>query len=219
MKIVSISDVHMATRNLARMSEVWRDTDLAIVAGDLTNFGGIEDARKVLDEVRACCKNVLAVPGNLDKRETFPYFEREGIALHGKGMVIDGVGFFGCGGSNITPFKTPSEFTEDEIYAALAQGYEAVREVRPLIMVCHTPPLDTKCDRIVSGKAVGSPAARRFIEEHQPDGVHLGPYPRIGRGRFDRRDEGAQCGTIQGRRLHRRRHATTRSVDARLEFL
>src|SRR6202035_5532606 len=168
MKIVSISDVHMATRNLARMSEVWSDTDLAIIAGDLTNFGGVEDARKVLDDVRACCRNVLAVPGNLDQRETFPFIAREGIAIHGKGMVIDGVGFFGCGGSNITPFKTPSELTEDEIYAALAQGYEAVRDVRRLIRGCHTPPLDTKCDRIVSGKAVGSPAARRFIEEHQP---------------------------------------------------
>lgn len=169
MKIVSISDVHMATRNLARMTEVWRDTDLVIIAGDLTNFGGIEDAGKVLDDVRASCKNVLAVPGNLDKPETFPYFEREGVALHGKGMVIDGVAIFGCGGSNLTPFKTPSEFTEDEIYAALMRGYEAVREVRPLIMVCHTPPLETKCDRIVSGKAVGSSAARRFIEEYQPE--------------------------------------------------
>jgi len=169
MKIVSISDVHMATRNLARMTEVWRDTDLAIIAGDLTNFGGIDDSRKVLDEVRACCKQVLAVPGNLDQPETFPYFEREGIALHGKGMMIGGVGLFGCGGSSLTPFKTPSEFTEEEIYAALAHGYAAVREVRPLIMVCHTPPLGTKCDRLLNGKAVGSAAARRFIEEHQPD--------------------------------------------------
>jgi Icc-related predicted phosphoesterase len=169
MKIVSISDVHMATRNLARMTEVWRDTDLAIVAGDLTNFGGVEDAGKVLADVRAHCKNVLAVPGNLDQPETFAYFEREGIALHGKGMVVDGVGIFGCGGSNITPFKTPSEFSEDEIYAALKRGYEEVREVRPLVMVCHTPPLETKCDRIVSGRAVGSMAARQFIEEHQPE--------------------------------------------------
>ena len=72
MKIVSISDVHMATRNLARMTEVWRDTDLAIVAGDLTNFGGIEDARKVLDDVRACCKNVLAVPVTSISRRRFP---------------------------------------------------------------------------------------------------------------------------------------------------
>ena len=52
MKIVSFGDVHMATRNLERMSEVLRDTDLVIVSGDLTNFGGVEDARKVIDDVR-----------------------------------------------------------------------------------------------------------------------------------------------------------------------
>ena len=52
MKIVSFGDVHMATRNLARMGEVMRDTDLVIVSGDLTNFGGAADARKVIDDVR-----------------------------------------------------------------------------------------------------------------------------------------------------------------------
>ena len=169
MKIVSISDVHMATRNLARMREVMRDTDLVIVAGDLTNFGGIDDARKVLDDVRTHCKNVLAVPGNLDQPETFAFFEREGIALHGRGIVIEGIGIFGCGGSNFSPFKTPSEFSEDEIYAVLKRGYEDVRTVRPLLMVCHPPPFETKCDRITGGKAVGSTAARRFIEEFAPD--------------------------------------------------
>lgn len=218
MKIVSIGDVHMATRNLARMGEIWRDTDLAIIAGDLTNFGGVEDARKVLDEVRGCCKNVLAVPGNLDQPETFPYLEREGIALHGNGIVIDGVGIFGCGGSNITPFKTPSEFTEEEIYAALAEGYAAVHDVRPLIMVCHTPPLETKCDRIVSGKAVGSSAARRFIEEHQPEvcisgHIHesaavdsIGKTIVLNAGPF----KGGGYITVS---------VNHRSIDARLEFL
>src|SRR5262249_35409741 len=52
MKIVSFGDVHMATRNLERMGEVMRDTDLVIISGDLTNFGGEADARKVIDEVR-----------------------------------------------------------------------------------------------------------------------------------------------------------------------
>lgn len=218
MKIVSISDVHMATRNLARMREVWRDTDLAIVAGDLTNFGGIEDAREVLDDVRAYCKNVLAVPGNLDKPETFPYFEREGITLHGKGMVIDEVGIFGCGGSNITPFKTPSEFTEEEIYAVLQRGYEAVREVRPLIMVCHTPPLNTKCDRIVSGKAVGSPAARRFIEEHQPDVCISGHIHESAGTDAIGRTVVLNAGPFKGGG-YIIVDADARRVDARLEFL
>jgi Icc-related predicted phosphoesterase len=169
MKIVSFGDVHMATRNLERMGEVMRDCDLVIVSGDLTNFGGPDDAGRVLEDVRRACPRVLALTGNLDRREVMPFLEAEGVSLHGRGMVVDGVGIFGCGGSNITPFKTPTEFTEDEIYAVLREGYEQVREVRPLVMVCHTPPFETRCDRIMSGKAVGSTAARRFIEETQPD--------------------------------------------------
>jgi Icc-related predicted phosphoesterase len=169
MKIVSFGDVHMATRNLERMGAVMRDCDLVIVSGDLTNFGGRGDARKVIDEVRRACPNVLALSGNLDKREVMPFLEEEGISLHGRGVIRDGVGIFGCGGSNITPFHTPTELTEDEIYAALRAGYEQVREARPLLMVCHTPPFETKCDRIVSGTPVGSTAARRFIVEVRPD--------------------------------------------------
>ncbi len=169
MKIVSFGDVHMATRNLARMDAALGDADLVIVSGDLTNFGGPAEARVVLDAVRAAAPRVLALSGNLDKPEVIPFLEAEGVALHGRGVVIDGVGIFGCGGSNITPFKTPTELTEDEIHATLTRGYAAVRGVRPLLMVCHTPPYQTKCDRIVGGRAVGSTAARRFIEEVRPD--------------------------------------------------
>src|SRR5713101_8549953 len=163
MKIISFGDVHMATRNLDRMGEVMRDCDLVILSGDLTNFGGVDDARKVITDVRRACPSVLALPGNLDKREVIPFLENEGIALHGKGLVIDGIGIFGCGGSNITPFGTPTELTEDEIYEKLCAGYDMVRNARPLLMICHTPPFETKCDRIMSGVAVGSTAARRFI--------------------------------------------------------
>jgi uncharacterized protein len=169
MKFISISDIHMATRNLDRMGEVLRGCDLMILAGDLTNFGGIDDTQKVLDDVRRVCANVLAVPGNLDQPEVMPFLERQGIALHGKGIVLDGVGIFGCGGSNISPFHTPIELTEEEIDAALRAGYEQVRNVRPLVMICHAPPFETKCDRLINGKAVGSTAARRFIEEVKPD--------------------------------------------------
>jgi len=169
MKIISFGDVHMATRNLERMGEVMRDTELVIVSGDLTNFGGVDDARKVITDVRRACASVLALSGNLDKREVIPFLEAEGVALHGKGVVIDGIGIFGCGGSNITPFGTPMELSEDEIYATLRAGYQSVRDVRPLLMICHTPPYNTKCDRIMSGKPVGSTAARQFIEEVKPE--------------------------------------------------
>jgi len=218
MKIVSFGDVHMATRNLARMGDVLRDTDLIIVSGDLTNFGGSHDAAKVLGEVRRACGHVLALSGNLDKREVMPFLEREGVALHGRGVVVEGVGIFGCGGSNITPFKTPTELSEDEIYETLMRGYAEVRDVRPLLMVCHTPPFETKCDRIVGGRAVGSTAARRFIAEIRPDvcisgHVHesagvdaIGPTTIVNAGPF--KDGGYIVVRVADGKL-----------DARLEFL
>src|SRR5205807_5957466 len=84
MKIVSFGDVHMATQNLARMGEILSDTDLIIVSGDLTNFGGTDDAGKVLADVRRAFgeRDLLALPGNLDRREVIPYLETEGVALH-----------------------------------------------------------------------------------------------------------------------------------------
>jgi Icc-related predicted phosphoesterase len=169
MKLVSFGDVHMATRNLERMDAELRDTDLIVISGDLTNFGGPDDARKVLDAARHACTKVLALPGNLDRREVIPYLEEERVALHGRGTVIDGVAIFGCGGSNITPFHTPTELTEDEIYETLRRGYQEVKDRRPLLMVCHTPPFNTRCDRLMNGTAVGSTAARRFIEEVRPE--------------------------------------------------
>ena len=218
MKIISFGDVHMATRNLDRMGEIMRDCDLVIVSGDLTNFGGADDARKVIADVRRACPEVLAVPGNLDQPEVIATLEQNGVALHGKGVVKAGVGIFGCGGSNITPFHTPIELTEDEIDAALRSGYEQVRDVRPLVMICHAPPFETKCDRLINGKAVGSMAARRFIEEVKPDicisgHIHesaavdaIGPTKIFNAGPF----KGGGYVVVR---------SEGRALDARLEFL
>ena len=170
MKIVSFGDVHMATANLARMGAVLRDTDLIIVSGDLTNFGGPDEAAKVIDAVRGACRQrPRAARQSRPARGNSDAGTAKGSRLHGKGVVRDGIGIFGCGGSNITPFKTPTELTEDEIYDTLMRGYAEVRDVRPLLMICHTPPFETKCDRIAGGHPVGSTAARRFIEEVKPD--------------------------------------------------
>ncbi len=169
MKIIAIGDIHMATDNLPRLANLVANEDMIVISGDLTNFGGESEAFTVIDAVRQVCPRLLAVPGNLDRPEIISFLERQHIALHGRGVVVGGVGIFGCGGSNLTPFKTPLELTEDEIYETLRRGYEAVRDERPLVMVCHTPPRNTKCDRLRNGAHVGSTAARQFIEEFKPD--------------------------------------------------
>lgn len=218
MKLVSFGDVHMATRNLARMDAELRDTDLIVISGDLTNFGGARDASKVLEAAQGACKRVLALPGNLDQGEVIPFLEEQGVALHGRGTVIGGIAIFGCGGSNITPFHTPMELTEEEIHDTLWRGYLEVKDQRPLIMVCHTPPYQTKCDRLMNGTPVGSTAAREFIEQVKPEvcisgHIHesagmdkIGPTSVFNAGPF--KGGGYIVVSFEGRQL-----------DARLEFL
>ena len=90
---------------------------------------------------------------------------RSGFAdFHGASMEVKGVHFAGLGYSNPTPFDTPGEYTEDEI----AQRLKPFAELKPLVLICHAPPLDTPLDRIRDGLHAGSRAVRDFIERRQP---------------------------------------------------
>ena len=154
--------------------------DLILLNGDLTNYGGIKEVRQVLNHALALNPNILAHFGNLDKPEINTYLEDLDINLHGQSRLIgDCVCIVGIGGSNRTPFLTPSEFSESEILAtaeaAYHEGLEYVALAEPLhkkkipiLFVSHTPPVDTKLDRIHNGKHVGSTAIRTIIEKYQP---------------------------------------------------
>jgi len=169
MRIVSFGDIHMALRTIERLAPELAAADLVILSGDLTNFGGCDDARAVLDATRRHAREVLAVCGNLDFREVIDFLDDEGVSLHGEARRIGDLGIFGCGGSNVTPFRTPTELSDVEIAALLDRGHARVADAPRRLMICHTPPANTTTDRILSGEHVGSPAVRTFIETHQPD--------------------------------------------------
>jgi Icc-related predicted phosphoesterase len=179
-RFVCFGDIHMALRAVARLEHELAAADAAILVGDLTNFGDPPDAFRVVDAVRAHCPNVLAVTGNLDMPQVIDAFRAEGISLHGEGRRLGPVGIFGCGGSNVTPMDTPTELEEDDIRATLERGHEAVADAPLRLMVCHTPPFDTRLDRLVNGRPVGSPAVRTFIETHRP---HVAVVGHIHEGR------------------------------------
>jgi uncharacterized protein len=167
MRIIAFGDIHMSLgkfKNIPGLSEA----DLVIITGDLTNYGNHHDARKILDEVLSFNPNLLAQPGNLDEHDVTDYLRELNYDIHGTGRIFPGCGIMGVGGSNKTPFNTPNEFSEEEITGLLEKGYEIVKEVTPLILVSHTPPVNTKTDRISAGVHVGSQAIRNFIEEKQP---------------------------------------------------
>ncbi|MGQ9499969.1 MAG: metallophosphoesterase [Dissulfurimicrobium sp.] len=168
MKIIAFGDIHMDYQAAGDIPGI-RDADLIIITGDLTNFGGRKDAETVLNTIRGLNQKIWALPGNLDQPSVGGYLDELGINLHGRGIKMGDVGIFGVGGSNITPFNTPMEFSEEELFHLAMKGYEDIALLPVKIFVSHAPPFNTAVDCIKSGVHVGSTAMRRFIEEKQPD--------------------------------------------------
>lgn len=168
MKIIAFGDIHMDLENLPRIPGL-KDADLILITGDLSNFGGRDDAARILTAIRLHNADILALAGNLDQPEVNRYLQAEAISLHGNGLLRSSLGIFGVGGSNPTPFKTPNEFPEQEITRLLEQGFAQTAKARQRIVVSHAPPYGTNTDRLRNNSHVGSRALRAFIEEQQPD--------------------------------------------------
>ena len=169
MRMMAFGDIHEYIHTLPSLEEPLRRADLILVTGDLTRWRGPETAEKVLQAIRDYNPNLLAQVGNTDTWETHHYLNRLEINMHGQGRRFGDLGIFGVGGSNFTPFYTPTEFSEEEIADALMEGYAAVAEAPYKLLVAHCPPYHTEVDRIFSGRHVGSTSVRQFIETYQPD--------------------------------------------------
>lgn len=144
------------------------NADLILLTGDLTNFGHRDEAAKVLGAVRSINSKVLAVHGNLDYPEVKDYLEEQNVSLHGRGLSRDGLHLVGVGGSNPTPFRTPSEYSEDELTRIIDQGVAELAGRHPFILVSHPPPAGCAADRLKSGAHVGSSSVRRCIDQYAP---------------------------------------------------
>ncbi len=174
MKIISFGDIHENLSNLGPLKNELKNADLVIVTGDLTNYNGRKEAEKVIECVEEYNENILAQLGNLDQPEVNDYLTEKGINLHRNGFIRGNIGIFGVGGSNPTPFDTPTEFSESEIEGFLFEGFEKVKDTKFKIMVPHMPPKDTKLDIITVGAHAGSQSVRDFILKHKPDIVLSG---------------------------------------------
>ncbi len=171
MRILAITDIHGRLERVEALAAVLGklEPELVLVAGDITHFSVAETARKILEPLLKPGVPILAVHGNCDGRDVPGLLEELGIGAHDRRIEINGLGIVGIGGSNITPFDTIWELTEEEIRGILGRNY------RPGdVILSHVPPRDTKADRIHSGLHVGSKALREFIERNQPPLVVTG---------------------------------------------
>ena len=127
------------------------------------------------------------IPGNDDEFVIDPILNEPGLGpVNADGKVLDipgGLQLLASGWSNHTPWQTPREETEDELYARLDALAQQVRDPRRAVFMIHVPPYDSGLDTapildenlrptISAGDVlrgpVGSTAVRRLIETYQP---------------------------------------------------
>ncbi|MDO5850504.1 MAG: metallophosphoesterase [Methanobacteriaceae archaeon] len=175
MKILAVSDIHgKKNENLINYLKN-EDIDLVILAGDITDFGPLEFVDEFISELFECDVDVFAIPGNCDPAGICNAIKDSGaLCLHNQLVGYENTIIMGYGGSNPTPFNTPGETSDENIYAKVYElfaEYEYVandKVPRVTILLTHAPPYNTKADTIENGTHVGSQGIKKTIHEFQP---------------------------------------------------
>ena len=169
MRILAFSDLHRDQAAARSIVERADDVDVVVGAGDFAvKRGGIED---VIDILREITRPTVLVPGNGESDDELRAACREwdvAHVLHGDGLPIDGVDFFGIGaGIPTTPFGCWSfDLSEGEARGML--------EACPAhsVLVSHSPPYG-HVDK-AAGTHLGSHAVLETIERVEPSLVICG---------------------------------------------
>jgi Icc-related predicted phosphoesterase len=165
-KVLIFSDIHGDTRALEQL--IAQPADIYIAAGDLSTFG--KDLDRCGEIMKPLGEKVWVLPGNHESHDDtrafcqrfgFFDFHRQIRALKSERGTTQ---WAGLGYSNITPFNTPGEYTEEEIAKALAP----FDNLKPLYLVVHFPPQGTRLDEFAAGKHAGSPTLREWVDRVQP---------------------------------------------------
>jgi Icc-related predicted phosphoesterase len=105
------------------------------------------------------------VHGNWDPPDT--EIPQGTVALHGTTWMLGKYSMGGLGGSGPTPFNGPFETSDEEARSTLGRlGHVD-------ILVSHSPPQMTKCDRAKSGH-IGSLPVREYVQREGPSVVLSG---------------------------------------------
>jgi Icc-related predicted phosphoesterase len=159
-KLLLFSDLHHDLPAAKRLAALADSADVLIGAGNFCNAHHHLSA--CLDVFRAVKKPLILVPGNNESTDELTTACRvwpHAHVLHGTGVTISGIDFFGIGGGiPVTPFGSWSyDFTEeqaDDLLAACPAG---------CVLVSHSPPYGV-VDLSSRGQHLGSKAVRRAVE-------------------------------------------------------
>ncbi len=167
MKILAASDVHGDTRWIEQLAAkaAHENVDLVLLCGDLTlNEASTEN---IVGPFRKRSLRVALLPGNHESAATTAFLAEQYSAhhLHGYGMKLGDIGFFGAGHANVGPHL----IDDDELFDLLKKGHRYVKDAKRRIMVTHVHPSGGLIEKM---SFAGSAAVRKALEQFKPD-LHL----------------------------------------------
>lgn len=162
LKILAFSDIHADEDALEglRMLGAKEDYDAVICAGDFSNRGPLSFVEELLELFG---EKFYFVHGNMDTAPVVDRLRQEKNYLHGRKMKLGEWELAGLGGSNPTPFNTPSELSERQIEHILKSADISENT----ILVSHPPPKGI-FDTVGGGLHAGSEAVKECMEEKRP---------------------------------------------------
>ncbi len=168
MNIIALSDIHGSVSHLPGIADKLTQADLVLIAGDITNFGGVPQAHKVIFDLSEYNGNIFAVHGNCDTSDVEEYLDIHQMALDCRCVRNNGVTLTGLGGALHYNSATPNESPEDH-FARQLDGIKAnLNGDTPVVFVSHQPAFGTKLDSVGNGKHAGSQSIRDFIDDTKP---------------------------------------------------
>jgi Icc-related predicted phosphoesterase len=164
LKLLLFSDLHTDTAAAKRLVERARQADIVVGAGDFANARrGVSICIELLKQIQ---QPAVLVPGNneshdelVDACATWP----SAAVLHGSGIELLGVPFFGVGGGiPVTPFGDWSfDFSEADATRLLSECPAGG------VLVSHSPP-NGAVDQTSAGASLGSIAVREAVVRLKP---------------------------------------------------
>jgi Icc-related predicted phosphoesterase len=161
-KLLAFSDLHSDEEALdgLRMLSARENFDAIICAGDITNRGPLSYAK---DLINLFDQKFYFVHGNMDTSIVIDELRKHKGYIHGRKLNFLDWNIVGIGGSNPTPFSTPSEMSELQIK-------ELLNDCEPdynTILVSHAPPKGF-FDLVNENSHVGSEAILEVLEKTKP---------------------------------------------------
>ncbi len=155
MKILVVSDLHDDESALEKIIARAKGYDYLLVAGDIGR------GRNFLEDLLDAHPKIFLIPGNGDQ----DFFEEvcgERCIQEKRVEIEEGLNLVGFGYSPPTPFHTPGEYPDKQMYSWM-KGLPIDGKT---IFLTHAPPFGVLDD--VLGVHAGSRAVLRMIEERKP---------------------------------------------------